>query len=181
MDGAVAAQVFYLRALEVYTQLPPADDTTPFLSEHCEVLAEVEDDPSSSSTLQLLAEIAEEKFGAGSIEHLDLLRQMAEVWTESGRIQVAAQALASGAKSLQAMCEQFGGGCTRSDAAPVVEAAAKALEAAMPSRLEQGDLEGAIEVWQEAIAFREFLWQDDLVSAMRNALEALVHALGRRG
>jgi len=182
LDGADAAQMEYLRALEIYARLPAGDDLSEFLSEHCEVLGESESGDLSPGTLGLLADIAEEKFGTGSDEHLEVLRQIADVCVDAGRPELAAPALACRARALQAGLEEPGGSWGRGEAEAAVEEAAKALEAALPVRLENGDLEGAIEVWQEAIAFRECLEgpTSEVTAAMRKALEALVQALGKK-
>mmetsp|Transcript_56982 Transcript_56982/g.90262 ORF Transcript_56982/g.90262 Transcript_56982/m.90262 type:complete len:493 (-) Transcript_56982:87-1565(-) len=182
LDGADVAHVQFLKALEIYSKLPEDADTADFLLEICEMLGDMEQVELSSSALGVLAEIAEEKFGIGSEEHLKVLKQVADTARALDKLELAASALACRANVLQTSSVRPAGIMSYSEVCGATEEAAAALEAALPAKLQKGDLEGAIAVWEEAIGFRELLEGSGskLVAEMQNALRALRQALARQ-
>eukprot|EP00929_Paragymnodinium_shiwhaense_P106536 TRINITY_DN719_c5_g1_i1.p1 TRINITY_DN719_c5_g1~~TRINITY_DN719_c5_g1_i1.p1 ORF type:complete len:513 (-),score=163.08 TRINITY_DN719_c5_g1_i1:134-1672(-) len=172
----VEAQKLFLQALQRYAELPPGKDTGSFISEVCEVIAEMDRDDVAPSLPSLLADMAEEKFGEGSRVHMQCLKEIGMACQSAGCIEYGATAMATRATILRVRC----GGNTMelAEAQCVEEDAAAALEAAMPSRLQEGDLQGAISCWEQALAFREDVEgpECDIVIEMRKTLQALKQA-----
>ncbi|CAE8718105.1 unnamed protein product, partial [Polarella glacialis] len=143
-----------------------------------------EDAALSPALVELVAFLAEEKFGEGSEEHLKALRELADACGAIGRPGLAAPVRAALARILREQCATSS--CVRSpgawaeaDAQAAEEEAAQALEALAGSSLEEGDLEAAATAWAEALAFRELsvgAEGSELVASMRISLEALQQA-----
>eukprot|EP00928_Gymnodinium_smaydae_P028505 TRINITY_DN21722_c0_g1_i1.p1 TRINITY_DN21722_c0_g1~~TRINITY_DN21722_c0_g1_i1.p1 ORF type:complete len:480 (+),score=121.74 TRINITY_DN21722_c0_g1_i1:41-1441(+) len=168
----------YMEALQLYAQLHGGIDTREFLSEFCEVLGESDAEDLSSSLPALLSELAEEKFDAGSDSHMRVTREIADACSQAGRPELGAAALVSRATALRARCGPRAGAMLLAEAETAEEEAASALEAALPGRLEIGDLEGAADAWEQALQLRESAQGSDseVVRDMRTTLAALRHA-----
>lgn len=183
------AQTQYLKALEIYAELPTTDVLADFITEYCEVLGEAGRDMLSPTIPPLLAQLAEEKLGRGSDVHLKVLKDIADLCTGIGQPGLAGPVLATRARLLRA--HGSGIACShrqsrrRPDALAEAEAeaaeeeAAEALEATVATNLQEGNLTVAADMWAEALHFRELLEPpgSSLILEMRQSLSALQQAI----
>lgn len=174
-----AAQEAFLETLDMYSQLPAAEDTSEFVLEYIDFLGDDGGDQFSSVTFELLDDLMAEKFGEGSDQHLATLKKIGDMCTQADQPELGGPALAKRARILR---ERADGTCSmaKQSAADAAELqAAVALEATLPTCLEKGDLRGAAEAWEEALQFRESLEGPDspLCVEMRTSLAALQQAI----
>lgn len=170
------ASKHYLQALTLYATLPPGTDIAEFVTEYCEHLGRVGGESISPVTLALLTELAEEKFGVGSDEHLEILKALGEACEAGGRLELAGPALLRRAELLRAAAGptlSLGRAAAAADVAE--DAAARALEAAVAKLLDIGDLAAAAQAWEGALQLRESLEGEDseTCTEMRSSLTAL--------
>lgn len=176
LGGAAGAQSHYLQALRAYAELESGPDTAEIVGEFCELLGKIGLEALSPVTLSLLTELAAAKFEQGSEQQVRAFRQIADACLEHGQLVLAAPALSARAKALRLRCAGGRGGMfAEAEAEAAEEEAASALEARVQPKLEEGDIEGAVASWSEALALRERAQgaESEVVASMRETLAVL--------
>eukprot|EP00927_Polykrikos_kofoidii_P024321 TRINITY_DN2212_c1_g1_i1.p1 TRINITY_DN2212_c1_g1~~TRINITY_DN2212_c1_g1_i1.p1 ORF type:complete len:469 (-),score=95.01 TRINITY_DN2212_c1_g1_i1:93-1499(-) len=170
----------YMSALQEYADSPAGDDTEEFLVELCDVLGGFEADVLSNSLTNVVADVAEAKFGEGSDPHVRILAELAQACTAADRLDLAGRVLVSRARILRDRCGPEALAFRIVEAETAEEDAVASLEGALPSRLAAGDIESALWCWEEALRLRETLEGSDspVLVEMRKSLAALQQVAG---
>uniref|UniRef100_A0A7S1APX0 Uncharacterized protein n=1 Tax=Noctiluca scintillans TaxID=2966 RepID=A0A7S1APX0_NOCSC len=170
----------FSQALSAHAVLPPSEAVTAFLVEYCEVLGDAQREELSKGLVSLVAELVVEKIGTTD-EGLRALKQLADSCEEAGCPECGIPALVLRAEALRARLRPGSGAFASADAEYAEEEAAAVCEASVPDLLEQGDLEGAADVWEQALRLRtSATGESETVLGMRAALEALRTAIAQQ-
>jgi len=173
------ARGLYLQTLESYTKLPVVGEVADLIGEVCEVLGEAGSEFFTPALPCVLMELSEAKLGSESKEHVKVLGDIIDACTSSGQPELSGAPLLARARALRSRCDSgVCGALALAEAETAEEEAAQALEAAVPSTLEKGDIEGAAALWDDAMLLRMRLEGPDspLVAQMQVTSAALHEA-----
>lgn len=186
------AEKEYLQALTAFSKLPAMEEISALISELCDLLKDKA--PEGFEVPDFLCELALEKFGEGSEQHLRALKDVSDACVSLGHRALAAPLLVSRAEFLRARCRtgaSFPGKGARHNPNAIMQAeievseeeAAQALEESVAARLSEHDLKGAMAAWEQALKFREACEgpNSQVVTEMRVALAAMRSSLGMEG
>ncbi|CAE7542261.1 eag [Symbiodinium natans] len=173
------AQDEFLQALQLMANLPESYEVTELLSEYCEALSEAPKGEAvvSSTLVDLMASMIEEKFGEGSEEHIQALQELSAACLAAEKPSLAATLYVTLSRLLREYYGSDPDTWETQELQAVEEKAAQALEAGAASHMSEGDLEAAVTFWSLAIRMREGLdAEEEVLAEMRQSLAALKQA-----